>query len=188
MSHDLLLIGVVLGPHGLQGALRVKFFFETPEEIRSYSEFYDKTFHKYEVKEVFGKKEKDVFIVKFKGIESRNASEPLKGLHLYLTKDTLTPLETNQFYHADLLGVTVKSSSGEIIGTVESVQNYGAGDLLEIKLKATRHLVLVPFTSWAVPLVDLKASELVVDDKVLQDLTDTKQPDRASQEISDDGY
>jgi 16S rRNA processing protein RimM len=126
--------------------------------------------------------------VKFKGIDSRNASEPLKGLQLYLAKDTLAPLEENQFYQADLLGVTVKSIAGEVIGAVESVQNYGAGDLLEIKLTSSRRLILVPFTSWAIPLVDLKAKELVVDAKVLQDLTDTRQPDNVSPERTEDGY
>jgi 16S rRNA processing protein RimM len=103
-----------------------------------------------------------MLVVRFKGVGDRNAAEVLNGLELGVPRDRLPPASEDEFYHADLIGLAAVARDGTALGTVVAVQNYGAGDLLEIAPKRGETL-LIPFTRAAVPDIDLAAGRVTID-------------------------
>jgi 16S rRNA processing protein RimM len=85
----------------------------------------------------------------------------LNGAELFVERSALPSPEPEEFYHADLIGLDAVSPAGERLGTVVAVQNFGAGDILEIAPERGATL-LVPFTKAAAPEIDLAAGRLVV--------------------------
>jgi 16S rRNA processing protein RimM len=102
-----------------------------------------------------------MLVVKFAGIDDRNAAEALTGVELFVERSALLPPDPEEFYHADLIGLDAISPAGERLGAVVAVQNFGAGDILEIAPPRGATL-LVPFTKAAAPEIDLAAGRLVV--------------------------
>ena len=99
-------------------------------------------------------------VARVKGCDDRNAAEALRGLKLYIPRDSLPEPEEDEFYLADLIGLTVETAAGELLGTVKTVQDFGAGDLLEIQPKAGASWWL-PFTREAVPEVRIAEGKLI---------------------------
>ena len=93
-----------------------------------------------------------MLVVRFKGITDRNQAEALNGLELSIPRDRLPPPAEDEYYHADLIGLAAITLSGETLGTVIAVHNYGAGDLLEVA-PSRGETLLVPFTREVVPEV-----------------------------------
>jgi 16S rRNA processing protein RimM len=85
----------------------------------------------------------------------------LKGQRLYVRRGHLPVPDTDEFYHADLIGLAVERATGESIGTVRAIYDFGAGDVLEIA-DETGALTMVPFTREAIPEIDLAAGRIVV--------------------------
>ena len=101
-------------------------------------------------------------IARIEGIGDRTDAEMLKGLKLFVDRSRLPPAKEGEFYQTDLIGLRVEDRDGQPIGTVAAVQNYGAGDLLEIRLEGKHKTELVPFTDSFVPLVDIAGGRVVV--------------------------
>jgi 16S rRNA processing protein RimM len=158
---DMVLVGVIVGAHGVRGAVRVKSFTEAPEGVAAYGPVFDETGAKRFELRVLGPT-KGGIIAQLSGVTDRNAAEALRGLRLHVPRAALPAPAEEEFYHADLVGLTVQTVDGEVLGTVRAVQNYGAGDLIEVERPGMRSLEL-PFTRAVVPLVDLAAGRLVVD-------------------------
>lgn len=89
-------------------------------------------------------------IARFAEIADRTAAEGLRGTVLSVPRETLPPLAEGEFYHADLIGLVVVDTDGAAVGTVIAVENFGAGDILEIE-KPDRRTFMVPLTPAAVP-------------------------------------
>jgi 16S rRNA processing protein RimM len=101
-------------------------------------------------------------VARLEGVADRDAAEALKGVELYVARDRLPPAAEGEFYHADLVGLAAVDAAGKAIGTIVAVHNFGAGDLLEIKLSGASKTELVPFTDAFVPEVDIAARRVVV--------------------------
>ena len=103
-------------------------------------------------------------VVRFRGINDRNAAEALKGLELYIDRSSLDDeeLEEGEYFHADLEGLEAWDAEGRFWGTVSGVLDFGGGDLLELRDEG-RKPVVIPFTLAAVPNVDLEAGRILVD-------------------------
>jgi 16S rRNA processing protein RimM len=101
-------------------------------------------------------------VVSLKGVSSRNEAEALTGLDLSIPRDRLPKADDDEFYHADLIGLDAVGKDGAALGTVIAVQNFGAGDLLEIAPRRGA-TILVPFTRAAVPEIDIAGKRVVVD-------------------------
>ena len=97
------------------------------------------------------------------GIVSKEEADALKGTDLFVPRDRLPSLPDDEFYHADLVGLTVYDTGGALLGEVRSVQNHGASDLLEIDGPGLKTTALLPFTRAAVPTVDLAAGKIIAD-------------------------
>ncbi len=97
-----------------------------------------------------------------KGVNDRNQAEALNGVELFAERATLPAEEDGEFFHEDLVGLSVQDETGSTIGKITAVQNFGGGDILELKL-ANGKEVLIPFTHAAVPDVDVAGGFIRVD-------------------------
>ena len=87
----------------------------------------------------------------------------MRGVRLYAPRDVLPDLPDDEFYHTDLIGLTVFDAGGVELGRIKAVLNHGAGDLLEIAVKGEKQPVLLPFTVANVPLVDVAGGKVIAD-------------------------
>ena len=101
-------------------------------------------------------------IARIRGVSDRIAAEMLKGLTLHIPRSALPKLEEDEFYHSDLIGLQVITTSGEVLGTVSAVEDFGASDVLEVDGGPVKGLV-VPFTKEVVPEIDLNTGWVMVD-------------------------
>jgi 16S rRNA processing protein RimM len=154
-------IGIVTGPHGVQGAVRIKSFTEAPEDIAHYGPLADETGARSFELRLIGTG-KGVVIARLSGVEDRNRAEALRGLRLYLPRSALPQTEAEEYYHADLIGLEAVLGDGTPVGQVRAIHDFGAGDTLELARLGAPPL-MVPFTRAVVPSVDLAAGRLVLD-------------------------
>ncbi|MCH9753519.1 MAG: ribosome maturation factor RimM, partial [Alphaproteobacteria bacterium] len=99
--------------------------------------------------------QKDLFIACVKGTEDRNAADLLVGLDLYVNKETLPPTDKEEFYINDLVNMDVHSTDDNLIGVVKSVQNFGAGDLIEVLFYSSNKTEFFTFTKENFPVINL---------------------------------
>ena len=154
-------LGFIAGAHGLDGAVLIRSFTADPASIGSYGKLADA-----EAKRTFAVKVRRVtakgVIAKIAGIADRTAAEALKGVELYVERDALPEPDGDEMYVADLIGLRVEDKDGRTLGTVAKMDNYGAGDVMEVTLE-TGGALLLPFTKAAVPVVDIAGGRIVVD-------------------------
>jgi 16S rRNA processing protein RimM len=161
MAEKRVLMGVITGAHGVRGLVRVKSFTAEPADLAAYGPLEDAQGEGRVELELVGAV-KGVLLARVPGVADRNAAERLKGTRLYLPRAALPDPGEEEYYHADLLGLAVVLSDGISFGTVKAVHDFGAGDSLEIE-RTDGSLVLVPFTSTTVPVVDIAHGQLVLD-------------------------
>jgi 16S rRNA processing protein RimM len=155
-------LGVVTGPHGVQGAVRIKSFTGEPEDVARYGPLTDETaVRRFELR-LIGAGKGGVVIVRLSGVEDRNQAEALRGLRLYLPRSALPQTEAEEYYHADLIGLEAVLGDGTPVGRVRAIHDFGAGDTLELA-RPGAPAVMVPFTRAVVPMVELAAGRLVLD-------------------------
>jgi len=153
-------VGVIVGVHGVRGAVRIKSFTEEPADIGFYSPVENEAGSiKFRLK-VTGEV-KGLVIATLEGIADRDAAEALKGTELWVARERLPRLAEDEFLYSDLIGLVVEGVDGKRLGTVKAVADYGAGDVLDIKLEPKGDM-MVPFTKDSVPEVDMPGRRLVV--------------------------
>ncbi|KRE02138.1 hypothetical protein ASE63_07120 [Bosea sp. Root381] len=149
------LLGVIGAAHGIKGEVRIKTFTGDPLAIADYGPLSDDKGRLFEIAEI--RPAKEVVVARLKGVTSREAAESLNGVELFVARDSLlAPEDEDDFLHADLIGCRVLGPDGAALGTVTSVENYGAGDLLDIETP-DGHSVLMPFTKAFAPRIDIAA-------------------------------
>jgi 16S rRNA processing protein RimM len=154
-------LGVVTGPHGVHGAVRIKSFTEAPEDVVRYGPLTDETGVRYFELRLIGAG-KGVVIARLSGIEDRNQAEALRGLRLFLARSALPQTKAEEYYHADLIGLEAVLGDGTPVGRVRAIHDFGAGDTLELTRPGAPPL-MVPFTRAVVPSIELTAGRLVLD-------------------------
>ena len=161
LTHPIL-VGVIGAAQGLRGEVRVKPFTEDPMAIAEYGALNAADGRRFEILD--HRIAKTVVVVRFRGINDRNAAEALKGLELFIDRSSLPDdeLEEDEYFHADLEGLEAWDGEGRFWGRVSGVLDFGGGDLLELR-DAGKKPVVIPFTLAAVPKVDLKAGRILVD-------------------------
>lgn len=170
-----ILMAVIGAAQGLRGEVRVKSFTEDPLGLGDYGFLFSADGRKFEILEI--RDGKTVAIVRFRGINDRNAAEALNGLELFVDRDALPDedLDEDEFYYADLEGLEVYDAENNHYGAVTGVYDFGAGDLLELKGPGKRP-VLIPFSEAAVLEIDLEGGRLLVD-PIAAGLKDDGEPD-----------
>jgi 16S rRNA processing protein RimM len=149
----MILLAVIAQAHGIQGAVKVKTFTQDPANIVAYGPLHDEQGREYSLKLIRVSSE-DSLIASIKGVSDRNQAEALRGTKLYVERSQLPDLIEEEFYHSDLIGLSVQDLEGQDIGRVSAVSNYGAGDFLEI-MDSGHHHYTISFTRQAVPIVQL---------------------------------
>ena len=134
-------LAAVAGAHGVKGELRLKLFAEGVDSLARHSCLYvgERALALKDIKD--GGK---TAIARFEGIEDRSAAEALRGSLVEVARDQLPELEAGEYYHADLVGLPCVDREGRSVGTVVAVENFGAGDLLEVK-RTDGGVSLIPF-------------------------------------------
>lgn len=155
------LLGRIAGAHGLKGEVVVHAYTEYPEDIAAYGPLSDQGGQQEFELAIVRVSDKGV-IARIPGIRDRTQAEALKGTELWVPRARLPEAEEGEFYHADLIGLAAVAPDGSPVGTVIAVQNYGASDLLEIRLEGSRRTELVAFTDDFVPEVDVAGGRVVV--------------------------
>ena len=154
-------IGAIVGVHGIKGEVKVKSFTEPDTNVDKYGAVENKNGSRTFELKVVGRS-KELLRVKIKGIDDRTAAEALIGNGFYINRDVLPELDDeDEFYEADLIGLEVRQDN-QVIGTVAGLYNFGAGEIIEIKLKATGKLEMIPFTKAYVPEVKVSDGYITV--------------------------
>jgi 16S rRNA processing protein RimM len=140
----------------------VKTFTETPKAIADYGPLFDENgARQFAVTLVEARP--TVAIVKLDGVQSREAADALKGLMLHIPRSALPEADEEEFYHADLVGLVAETAADGRIGTVSSLYDYGAGELIEVALDVGGAPLVSPFTLAAVPVIDIAGGKVVLD-------------------------
>lgn len=160
MADELICIGAIAGAFGVQGEVRLKSFCADPAAIADYAPLSDKSGTR-SFSVTLTKSLNGAFAARLGGITTREQAEALKGTQLFAPRARLPALPDDEFYHSDLVGLDAVDTGGAPLGKVATVQNHGAGDILEIR--SPKGALLVPFTRACVPTVDLAARRVVVD-------------------------
>ena len=130
MADSQVTLAAVAGAHGLGGEVRLKLFAEGVDSLKRHKILYAGT-RPLTLKSV--KPGSAGAIARFAEVADRAAAEALRGTLLTVPRAVLPPLEEGEYYHADLIGLLCEDQDGVALGTVAGVENYGAGDLLEIE-------------------------------------------------------
>jgi 16S rRNA processing protein RimM len=153
-------LAAIAGAHGVKGELRLKLFTDSVDSLSRHEHLF------------VGGVERRLLsvrdsgkgaVARFDGIANRSAAEALRGALVELDRAALPPLEEGEYYHADLIGLAAVDLEGKPIGSVVAVENYGAGDLLEIA-DASGKRSLIPFKAG---IADLQDDEVVINPEFL---------------------
>ena len=122
-------LAAITGAHGVAGEVRLKLLGDGLDALKQHKSFNDGALTLSKIRS----DNKGGAIARFKGVEGRNAAEKLRGTVLTVHREELPALDEGEYYHADLIGLTVVTDTGETVGKSIAVQNFGATDIIEIE-------------------------------------------------------
>jgi 16S rRNA processing protein RimM len=165
-----IVVGKILAPHGLQGAVKLKSFTENPLTLFSFPHLWgaegEAPLKLKKHKPAKAAKGKEAYIVMVEGVTSRTQAEALQGQLLYVLKEMLPSLDADEetFYYTDLVGLEARRLDGSVVGKVHAVHHIGENDVLEIFLQKEdrKTSFLIPFTRDFVPEVNLSENYIVL--------------------------
>jgi 16S rRNA processing protein RimM len=153
-------LAAVAGAHGVKGELRLKLFSDSIDNLLRQERLY------------IGGAERRLLsvrdagktaVAKLEGIADRSAAEALRGSLVEVDRSALPPLEEDEYYHSDLIGLPAFDAEGNKVGTIAAIENFGAGELLEVQLEGGR-ASLIPFKAG---IADLEQGRIVLDPEFL---------------------
>lgn len=156
-----ILVGRIGAPHGVRGDVRVKSFTGDPLALGDYGPLTDGAGHRYDVLDI--RSSKTVVVVRFKQVTSRERAEALNGTELFVDREQLPDavLEEDEFFVEDLVGLLCFAPDGSELGRVTAVENYGAGDIIDVAMAGGRREMFA-FDLATVPEVDIAAGRLTL--------------------------
>ena len=155
-------VGAIAGAFGVKGEVRLKSFTAEPEDLAAYGPLQTEDgAQRFDV--TLTGQTKGALVGRLSGVATKEVADRLRGVRLYVDRTKLPEPDDDEYYHADLIGLEVFDTGGDLLGRVKAVLNHGASDLLEIDRADGGTSVLLPFTQEAVPTVDLNARRIVAD-------------------------
>ncbi len=145
MAHRPVTLAVVIGAHGVTGEVRLKLFAEGLDSLTAHKSFNDGALTVRSLRPG-----NNGAIARFTEISDRNAAEAARGTELTVPREALPPLAEGEYYHADLIGLPCISTEGEDLGRCVAVENFGAGDVIEVERPDGKRF-MVPMKAEAVP-------------------------------------
>ena len=140
---DMVLVGAITAAHGIRGEVKLRSFTADPAAIATYSPLETAAGGKIEIAKL--RTQKDGFIAILKGVTDRNAAEALRGTELFVPRERLPEPGDDEVYVHDLIGLAVHLADGSPLGEIVDVADYGAGDLIDVKVAGRKDTVLIPF-------------------------------------------
>lgn len=161
-SKNDILIARIGGAHGIKGEVRMQVFVEDVAAVTGYDSLHDANGRRFKV--LRARPAKSAVIAALEGVSDRNQAEALKGTELFVPRAALPDeaLEEDELYWSDLEGLEVFDQQGARRGKVIAIHDFGAGTILEID-PGEGSTVMIPFSTAAVPEVDIEAGRLVVE-------------------------
>lgn len=153
-------LAAIAGAHGVKGEVRLKLFCESVDSLAAHDRLYVGGVERRLLAVRDGGK---TAVARFEGVEDRSAVEALRGSLIEVDRSQLPALEEGEYYHADLVGLAAIDRNGTRVGVIAAVENYGAGDLLEVELADGRRS-LIPFRAG---VADLEGNQIVLDPQFL---------------------
>ncbi len=147
-----IVVAAIIGAHGVAGEVRLKVF---ADDLRAYQRFNDGALTLKSLRHG-----SNGAIARFAEIADRNAAEAMRGTQITVPRADLPPLADGEYYHADLLGLPAVSTDGDPLGYVVAIDNYGAGDVIEIERPDGKRF-MIPMNADAVP--EWNAERMFVD-------------------------
>jgi 16S rRNA processing protein RimM len=160
---DRVCVGVIVGAHGVKGAVRIKSFTARATDVAAYGAVGDEPGGRVFRLTVLSES-KGVVQARIDGVGDRNGAEALRGQRLYVERSALPPPAEEEFYYSDLVGLTAVLLDGRELGRVKAVFDFGGGDVVEIQ--GPTGTAMFPFTRAVVPVVDIAGGRLVVEPPV----------------------
>ena len=153
-------LAAVAGAHGVKGEVRLKLFSDSAKSLAAHEYVYVGGAR---LRLLSAKDQGKNAVARFEGVDDRSAAEALRGSLVEVERDALPPLAESEYYHSDLVGLTCLDQGGAEIGTVVAVENYGAGDLLEVEVAGGKRQ-LIPFRPG---IADLDGGKITLDPEFL---------------------
>lgn len=160
--NDRVIVGAIGGSFGVHGEVRLKSFCADPAAIADYTPLYTEDGRTFAQVVLTGQM-KNGFTARLDGVVTKEDADALRNVSLYAERAVMPSLPDDEYYYADLIGMTVLDTGGATLGTVRNVMDHGAGDLLEIAVPTQAETVLLPFTKAAVPTVDMAMRRIIAD-------------------------
>lgn len=162
MSPDrMIAVGRVAGAFGVRGEVRITSFTEEPLALARFREL-KRQDGSAALTILSGRDAKGSLICRCAGVETKEQADALRGLRLFIPREALPAPDEDEFYLADLIGLTVLTPEGETLGLIKSVQDFGAGDILEITPAEGGPTWYLAFTRETVPTVDIAGGKVIV--------------------------
>ncbi len=167
-KNEWLTVGLITSCHGINGKVKVKSLSDFEERFLKpgmrWLQKENEPPSKIELTSGFKQPGKETFIVKFKGINTRNQAEKMKQFKILVKTDTLPKLKKEEFHLLELIDLEVKTLENDefrTIGRVINLENE-KNNLLIIELFKNQKKVLIPFVKEIVPIVDIKNNFLMI--------------------------
>jgi 16S rRNA processing protein RimM len=148
-------LAAVAGAHGVNGEVRLKLFSDSVDSLKRHARLHVGGVER----RLLSVREGKTPVARFEGIDDRSAADALRGSLVEVDRSALPSLEEGEYYHADLIGLAAVDQQQKPVGTVVAVENFGAGDLLEIQLEGGKRS-LIPFKAG---IADLEDERIVLD-------------------------
>lgn len=149
-------LAAVAGAHGVKGEVRLKLFTDSAGSLARHETLF---VGGSPLRLISARDGGKTSVARFEGVSDRTAAEALRGSLIEIDRDALPPLEEGEFYHSDLIGLPCFDQDGAELGKVSVIENFGAGDLLEVELADGRKS-LIPFT---LGVADLEDGRIILD-------------------------
>jgi 16S rRNA processing protein RimM len=162
MAVDRICVAQIGAAHGTRGEVKLRSFTADPAAVKDYGPLESEDGATRFTIEAL-RQAKDHLVARLSGVRDRDAAARLTNLRLYVPRARLPQPEPEEFYHADLIGLRAESRDGAEVATVVAVHDFGAGDLLELRIAGESRTVLLPFNTTTVPVVDIAGRRIVID-------------------------
>ena len=161
-KQDLIELGAITKPHGVKGDVYIKPFGNDPLTLDHYGPLTDPQGEQIFTITHLRLTSKGMLVAKIKEIQDRNQAEDLRGTPLCIKRDKLPAPDEDEFYHTDLIGLEARLETGEPVGKIIKVENFGAGDLLEIMPQNSQTSLYLSFTKTNVPELHINEGHIII--------------------------
>ena len=160
LTDTLLLVGTIGSSHGLNGLVKLTSFMTKPSDIANFDLLQDDSGRTVKI-ELTGKRSGGTLVAQLEGVKSREEALAMKGKKLFAHRNALPETMPEEWYCVDLIGLKVFNNKNKYIGKVHTIEDHGAGDIVEIMLE-NGELLSIPFTRHSVPSVDILSGQITV--------------------------